>query len=137
MDKNGYEGPGSNIDDIFAFAKKVKEAIKCKCFPRIHYKNLKNYKYVDKSDQSFKNQFDQAELIRKELIDSKKFGPEFSEKLHPKAIYTSRSLNSYISKCSSIFSKCSSINFTSNDYISEELKLDIDIESSGLNSTWN
>ncbi|UZO03056.1 uncharacterized protein OCT59_023469 [Rhizophagus irregularis] len=90
-----------------------------------------------KSDQSFKNQFDQAELIRKELIDSKKFGPEFSEKLHPKAIYTSRSLNSYISKCSSIFSKCSSINFTSNDYISEELKLDIDIESSGLNSTWN
>ncbi|GBC20406.2 kinase-like domain-containing protein [Rhizophagus irregularis DAOM 181602=DAOM 197198] len=89
-----------------------------------------------KSDQSFKNQFDQAELIRKELIDSKKFGPEFSEKLHPKAIYTSRSLNSYISKCSSIFSKCSSINFTSNDYISEELKLDIDIES-GLNSTWN
>ncbi|UZO03117.1 uncharacterized protein OCT59_023530 [Rhizophagus irregularis] len=87
-----------------------------------------------KSDQSFENQFDQAELIRKKLIDSKKLGPEFSEKSHPKAIYTSRSLNSYISKCSSIFSKCSSINFTSNDYISEELKLDIDIESSGLNS---
>ncbi|CAB4379954.1 unnamed protein product [Rhizophagus irregularis] len=90
--------------------------------------------FKSKSDQSFKNQFDQAELIRKELIDSKKLGPEFSEKLHPKAIYTSRSLNSYISKCSSIFSKCSSIIFTSNDYISEELKLDIDIESSGLNS---
>ncbi|CAB5358338.1 unnamed protein product [Rhizophagus irregularis] len=83
--------------------------------------------------ESFENQFDQAELIRKELIDSKKLGPEFSEKPHPKAIYTSRSLNSYISKCSSIFSKCSSINFTSNNYISEELKLDIDIES-GLNS---
>ncbi|CAG8764835.1 13659_t:CDS:2, partial [Rhizophagus irregularis] len=76
-----------------------------------------------------------ADLIRKELIDSKKLGPEFSEKPHSKAIYTSRSLKSYISKCSSIFSKCSSINFTSNDdYISEELKLDIDIESSGLNS---
>ncbi|CAB5152180.1 unnamed protein product [Rhizophagus irregularis] len=84
-------------------------------------------------DQSFKNKFDQAELIRKEIIDSKKLGPEFSEKPHPKAIYTSRSLNSYISKCSSIFSKCSSINFTSNNYISEELKLDIGIEC-GLNS---
>ncbi|POG61430.1 hypothetical protein GLOIN_2v706689 [Rhizophagus irregularis DAOM 181602=DAOM 197198] len=83
-------------------------------------------------DQSFNKQFDQAELIREELIDSKKLGPEFSEKPHPKAIYTSRSLNSYISKCSSIFSKCSSISFTSNDYTSEELKLDIDIES-GLN----
>ncbi|CAG8543968.1 3583_t:CDS:2 [Rhizophagus irregularis] len=69
-----------------------------------------------------------TELIREELIDSKKLGPEFSEKPHPKAIYTSRSLNSYISKCSSIFSKCSSISFTSNDYTSEELKLDIDIE---------
>ncbi|RGB40230.1 hypothetical protein C1646_753604 [Rhizophagus diaphanus] len=79
-------------------------------------------------DQSFINQFDQAELIRKELIDSKKLGPEFSEKPHPKAIYTSRSLNSYISKCSSIFSKCSSISFTSNDYTSEELKFDIDCE---------
>ncbi|UZO03167.1 uncharacterized protein OCT59_023577 [Rhizophagus irregularis] len=81
------------------------------------------------------DQLVQADLIRKELIDSKKLGPEFSEKPHSKAIYTSRSLKSYISKCSSIFSKCSSINFTSNDdYISEELKLDIDIESSGLNS---
>ncbi|CAB4474008.1 unnamed protein product [Rhizophagus irregularis] len=75
-----------------------------------------------------------VEMYWKELIDSKKLGPEFSEKPHPKAIYTSRSLNSYISKCSSIFSKCSSINFSSNDYISEELKLDIDIESSELNS---
>ncbi|RGB29649.1 kinase-like domain-containing protein [Rhizophagus diaphanus] len=39
-----------------------------------------------------------------------------------------------------IFSKCSTINFTSNDYISEELKLDIHLQqiqfymSSGLNS---
>ncbi|CAB5369389.1 unnamed protein product [Rhizophagus irregularis] len=52
----------------------------------------------------------------------------FSEKSHPKAIYTSRSLNSYISKCSSIFSKCTFIN-SSNDYTSEELELDIDIKS--------
>ncbi|PKC00140.1 kinase-like protein, partial [Rhizophagus irregularis] len=53
------------------------------------------------------NQFYQAELKRKILIDSKKLGSKFSEKPHPKAIYTSRSLNSYISKCSSI-------NFSSN-----------------------
>ncbi|CAB4414316.1 unnamed protein product [Rhizophagus irregularis] len=67
-----------------------------------------------------------SELIRKKLIDSKKLGPKFSEKPHSKAIYTSRSLNSYISRCSSI-------NFSSNDYTSKELELDIDIES-GLNS---
>ncbi|CAB4373338.1 unnamed protein product [Rhizophagus irregularis] len=39
---------------------------------------------------------------------------------------SSGSLNSYISRCSSI-------NFSSNDYTSKELELDIDIES-GLNS---
>jgi len=48
----------------------------------------------------------QAELKRKKLIDSKKLGPKFSGKPHPKAIYTSRLISSYISECSS---KCSSI----------------------------
>ncbi|CAB5378363.1 unnamed protein product [Rhizophagus irregularis] len=63
-------------------------------------------------------------------IYSKKLGPKFSEKSHPKAIYTSRLLSSYISKCSSIFSSnCSSINFSSNDYTSNELEFDIDIKS--------
>ncbi|CAB4393041.1 unnamed protein product [Rhizophagus irregularis] len=39
-------------------------------------------------------------------------------------------LSSYISKCSSIFSSnCSSINFSSNDYTSNELEFDIDIKS--------
>ncbi|PKY19255.1 kinase-like protein [Rhizophagus irregularis] len=80
------------------------------------------------------DQFDQAELKRKKLIDSKKLGPKFSEKSHPKAIYTSRLLSSYISKCSSMFSKCSSINFSSNDYNSNELEFDIDIKSSRLDS---
>ncbi|CAB4441443.1 unnamed protein product [Rhizophagus irregularis] len=79
-------------------------------------------------------QFDQAELLRQELIYSKKLSLKFSEKSHPKAIYTSRSLNAYITKCSSIFTKCSSINFPSNDYTSEELELDIDIKSSRLTS---
>ncbi|PKY21930.1 kinase-like protein [Rhizophagus irregularis] len=73
----------------------------------------------------FKNKniepFNQAELKRLELISLKKLGPEFSEKPHPSAIYTSRSLKSIISKCSSKYS--------SKDYASIELELDIDIGS--------
>ena len=60
--------------------------------------------------QAEQTELEQAELKRKKLIDSKKLGPKFSEKPHPKAIYTSRLISSYIfecsSKCSSIFSKC-------------------------------
>src|SRR5205814_1602513 len=48
--------------------------------------------------------FEQAEKNRIELIQSKKLGPEFSEKPHPKAIFTSRPLSSLISK-SSIMTK--------------------------------
>jgi hypothetical protein len=47
------------------------------------------------------NQFNQAEEIRLELLKSKLLGPEFSENPCSKAIYTSRSLNSFISKSSS------------------------------------
>ncbi|CAG8604048.1 14630_t:CDS:2 [Rhizophagus irregularis] len=36
--------------------------------------------------------FNQAEEIRLELIKSKMLGPDFNEKPHPKAIYTSRSI---------------------------------------------
>ncbi len=60
--------------------------------------------------------FNEAETKRRELMESKKLGPEFSEKIHPKAVYTSRSLSSFISKCSSISSS------------STEQELDIDIE---------
>ena len=49
-------------------------------------------------------------------MKSKKLGPEFSEKIHSKAIYTSRRLSFFISKCSSISSS------------STEQELDIDIE---------
>ena len=49
-----------------------------------------------------KEQFDQSELKRTDLINSKKLGPEFTGKYHPKAIYTSRPLSSLISKISSI-----------------------------------
>ncbi|EXX51410.1 Bck1p [Rhizophagus irregularis DAOM 197198w] len=38
--------------------------------------------------------FNQAEELRLELIKSKMLGPDFNEKPHPKAIYTSRSLSS-------------------------------------------
>ena len=44
--------------------------------------------------------FNQAEQKRLELINLKKLGPEFSEKPHSKAIYTSRPLRSLISKSS-------------------------------------
>ncbi|RIA90649.1 kinase-like domain-containing protein [Glomus cerebriforme] len=72
--------------------------------------------------------FDRAERNRKELINSRKFGPEFSEKPHSKAIYTSRPLSSLISKCSSINSSIISFD-NKQDYTSRELDLDIDIES--------
>ncbi|CAB4410268.1 unnamed protein product [Rhizophagus irregularis] len=52
---------------------------------------------------------------------SRNLGPEFAKKSHPKAIYTSRPLSFFISKCSSINS--------SKDYISRELEFDISIES--------
>ncbi|POG70785.1 hypothetical protein GLOIN_2v1613371 [Rhizophagus irregularis DAOM 181602=DAOM 197198] len=76
------------------------------------YNHYRSVSIISSSDYII--QFAQAELKRKDLIVSKKLGSKFSEKPHPKAIYTSRSLNSYISKCSSIFSKYSSINFSSN-----------------------
>ncbi|RGB23565.1 kinase-like domain-containing protein, partial [Rhizophagus diaphanus] len=49
-------------------------------------------------------EFYQAEEKRKKLIESKKIGPEFSEKRHSGAVYTSRPLSALISKCSSIYS---------------------------------
>ncbi|CAB4446025.1 unnamed protein product [Rhizophagus irregularis] len=57
----------------------------------------------------------------------KKLGPEFSGKPHPGAIYTSRSLNSFISKCSSISN-------SSKEYISTELEFDIDFSSNKSNT---
>ena len=89
-------------------------------------------------------QFNQAEEIRLELIKSKMLGPGFNEKPHSKAIYTSRPLSSFISKCSSIdlSSKGKKILIKSKnflwadtytgltsffiDYTSIELELDID-----------
>ncbi|PKY58140.1 hypothetical protein RhiirA4_479799 [Rhizophagus irregularis] len=99
----------------------------------IWYEQYKEVSFISSFD--YAKQFNQAELKRKDLIVSKKLGSKFNEKPHSKAIYTSRSLNSYISKCSSILSKYSSIttNFSSNDYTSKDLEFDIDIKSSELN----
>jgi serine/threonine protein kinase len=59
------------------------------------------YYYLD-GYSNHPNRFEQAEFKRKKLIESKKLGPKFNEKPHSKAIYTSRLLNSYISKYSSV-----------------------------------
>ncbi|CAB4385818.1 unnamed protein product [Rhizophagus irregularis] len=52
-------------------------------------------------------------------MNLKKLGPEFSGKPHPSAIYTSRPLSSFISKCSSNSN-------SSKNYISRELEFDLD-----------
>ena len=55
---------------------------------------------------SFRNKhndiFNKAESKRIELINIKKLGPEFSARPNANAIYTSRPLSFFISKCSSI-----------------------------------
>uniref|UniRef100_U9UUC3 Protein kinase domain-containing protein n=1 Tax=Rhizophagus irregularis (strain DAOM 181602 / DAOM 197198 / MUCL 43194) TaxID=747089 RepID=U9UUC3_RHIID len=71
-------------------------------------------------------QFKKAEIKRKELINLKELGPKFNGKTHPSAIYTSRLLRSFISRCSSYFSK---------DYNSIELEFDIGIKSSNILGT--
>jgi serine/threonine protein kinase len=49
-------------------------------------------------------EFRQGEAKRAKLIESKQIEPEFAEKRHLGAIYTSRPLSALISKCSSIYS---------------------------------
>ncbi|GES81838.1 kinase-like domain-containing protein [Rhizophagus clarus] len=104
-------------------------------------------------------EFNQAETKRKELIRSKKIGPEFTEEYHSEAIYISRPLSALISECTSTYSSSTTSsdsnyvielendtdtkslslqntiqNFApvldSSDYISAELEFDIDTESS-------
>ncbi|CAB5186428.1 unnamed protein product [Rhizophagus irregularis] len=71
------------------------------------------------------DQFNQAEEIRLELLKSKSIGPESSRK-HSKAIYTSRSLSSFISK----FSSTNSMNSLEQKYLTKEYELNInDIQS--------
>ena len=60
----------------------------------------KQYFNFNDQDLEYCKQFKRAEEKRMELIQSKKLGPEFTKKTHPKAIFTSRPLSSLISKSS-------------------------------------
>ncbi|CAB4395937.1 unnamed protein product [Rhizophagus irregularis] len=75
-------------------------------------------------------QFEQAESRRLELIELEQLGPEFSEKSHPGAIYTSRSLNSIFNPSStSSLNDIKLLEYNDDDdddeYISHEGSLDI------------
>ncbi|PKY27506.1 kinase-like protein [Rhizophagus irregularis] len=83
----------------------------------------------------FTGTFKQAEKKRTELIHLKQLGPEFSEKSHPKAIYTSRALSSLISKASTINSSMITFN-VKQGYITKEYELDINkVQSSSTQNT--
>ena len=82
-----------------------------------------------------KEQFDQAEIKRKEIINSKNLNPGFTEKYHPKAIFTSRLLSPFISEVSSNNSTLAiSLNYNQgnsnnvSEYTTKEHELDIDIQ---------
>ncbi|PKC70180.1 hypothetical protein RhiirA1_455127 [Rhizophagus irregularis] len=80
-------------------------------------------------------EFEQAEEKRMELIKLKQLGPKFSEKYHPKAIYTSRTLSSLISKASTINSSMITFN-VKQEYITKEYEFDINnIQSSSIQNT--
>jgi hypothetical protein len=63
--------------------------------------------------------FNQAEAKRCELIRSRKIGPEFAEKCHSGAIYTSRPLSALISECSSTHS--TTISFGNKEGINKKM----------------
>ncbi|GBC39049.2 kinase-like domain-containing protein [Rhizophagus irregularis DAOM 181602=DAOM 197198] len=65
--------------------------------------------------------FNQAEEIRLELIKSKMLGPDFNEKPHPKAIYTSRSITFNTKPNNKLIEE--SIN--NKEYITKEYEFDI------------
>ncbi|GBC31773.2 kinase-like domain-containing protein [Rhizophagus irregularis DAOM 181602=DAOM 197198] len=64
-----------------------------------------------------------------------KLGPEFSQKSHPKAIFTSRALNSWISKSSTINSSTIMHSIKQEHYITKENDFDIDINTQRLSSS--
>ncbi|PKC03304.1 hypothetical protein RhiirA5_451680 [Rhizophagus irregularis] len=66
------------------------------------------------------DQFNQAEEIRLELIQSKLLGPESIGKSHSKATYTSRPLSSFISTSTN-----TSMNSFKQGYVTKEYEIDI------------
>ncbi|RIA83790.1 kinase-like domain-containing protein [Glomus cerebriforme] len=85
-------------------------------------------------DYSISESIEQAEKRRLELIQSKKLGPEFTEKSHSKAIFTSRALSSLISK--SLTTNLTSIFSMKQEYITKEIEMDIDINTQSLSSQY-
>ncbi|UZO04058.1 uncharacterized protein OCT59_024457 [Rhizophagus irregularis] len=83
--------------------------------------SFSNWYYKDNSVEQFK----QAENKRLELIESEQLGPEFSEKSHPGAIYTSRSLNSILNPSSTCSLNDIKLLEYNDEYISNEWSLDI------------
>ncbi|CAB4474356.1 unnamed protein product [Rhizophagus irregularis] len=73
----------------------------------------------------------QAEKKRLELIRSEKLGPKYTEKSHPKAVFTSSALSSFISS--------SRISFNlKQEYITKEYEFDInDIQCSSTQNAQN
>ncbi|GBC10100.1 hypothetical protein RclHR1_09330005 [Rhizophagus clarus] len=79
-------------------------------------------------------EFNQAETKRKELIRSKKIGPEFTEEYHSEAIYISRPLSALISECTSTYSSSTTSSGKDSNYVIE-LENDTDTKSLSLQNT--
>ncbi|CAB4418739.1 unnamed protein product [Rhizophagus irregularis] len=93
--------------------------------PECYANLMKKWTFKKVNDEEFR----QGEAKRAKLIESKKIGPEFAEKRHLGAIYTSRPLSALISKCSSIYS-FPKISFDKRDSnYTSELENNTDIES--------
>ncbi|UZO00062.1 uncharacterized protein OCT59_001316 [Rhizophagus irregularis] len=91
---------------------------------------IRNQKWSFENTIEFERSLEEAEKKKLELIQLKKLGPEFSEKPHQRAIYTSRALSSLISKSSINFSSTNSVSIMQ-EYITKEYELDINkIQSS-------
>ncbi|CAG8566769.1 12396_t:CDS:2 [Rhizophagus irregularis] len=106
---------------------------------RSMFQNYEDFRSKKLKDQNKHNDiFNKAELKRRELTESQKLGPKFAKKPHPRAIYTSKPLSFFISKCSSNNSSSSISSYNKqgySSYISEEQEFDIDVESSSLAAT--
>ncbi|PKC54891.1 kinase-like protein [Rhizophagus irregularis] len=108
-----------------------------KCWDSDPLKRPTRYEIRDSFIKMYGNEIlEQAEKKRLELIQLKQLGPEFSEKSHPKAIYTSRALSSLISKASTINSSSMISYNVKQEYITREYEFDINnIQRSSTQNT--
>ncbi|GBC32517.2 kinase-like domain-containing protein [Rhizophagus irregularis DAOM 181602=DAOM 197198] len=108
---------GPTIDEVWDFAIKWCQLVDEWIYSGIPLNDPKDSADLDETIK-------QAEKKRLELIRSEKLGPKYTEKSHPKAVFTSSALSSFISS--------SRISFNlKQEYITKEYELDInDIQSS-------